>query len=371
MSPLESSSTASIFKWLWSEWFWLKPGVTWKDLEPDEDVPNGTHHTDLYILPFLMAFLIYVMRDYFLLPCVFNPLGQYYGVRSKPYRAPENNAILQRLYKVNRARPPQHLLQKCAKEVGWTERKVERWLRQMALSKQMTTLEKFSGFGFQFVYFTSAVVIGLIILPQENYFWDLRKCFEDYPKVIFPLGLKLYYMLTMGFYIVETFLLFKFTKRHDFYIMLIHHCCSLFILSFCYIAKFMKIVTLSILVHDVVDIFISSGKLFNYCGRTDMAKLMFVLFSIVWFPTRLVLFPLWIIRTTLFVGPDVYGCRWPSQYFLNTLNFILLALHCMWTKDLLAVINAKLFRNVEIVDTRSSPEEMSDDELKNNSNKKK
>lgn len=115
--------------WFWSEWFWLKPGLTWEDYKPKYGI-NRPDSGDLWFWPVLFMAGLLLIRNVIVIPLLFVPLGKYMGVRSKPFSPPPQNTELEELFKVNRARPPQKLVEMYASEVGMSERQVERWLRR-------------------------------------------------------------------------------------------------------------------------------------------------------------------------------------------------------------------------------------------------
>lgn len=54
------------------------------------------------------------------------------------------------------------------------------------------------------------------------------------------------------------------------------------------------------MLHDFNDPFLEAAKLMRYVGSSDGSSVMFVAFVAGWFATRLWLFPMRVIRSTLF-----------------------------------------------------------------------
>lgn len=346
--------------WVWAEWFWVLPGYTWEDYKPIQGV-NSPNSADVWTYPFLFMIGLILIRNYFIVPLIFTPIGKWIGIRSKPYRAPDSIEQLDQLYKINRARPPRHLLKNCATEINWTERRVERWLRQKTLSQQMTTLEKFNDYGWQFLYYTTYCIFGLFfVVGNQSWCYNFEETFDNYPRPIITQELWWYYMTALGFYSTQTYLLCVQTRRHDFYRMLLHHGCTISLIIFSWVTNFVRIGAISLLIHECADIPLALGKLINYSGHTRAAELMFLPFASLWIATRLVIYPFHFLRGTLFVLYRVLGI-WPAYFLFNILNVSLFFLHLVWTKEIVVAARRKIAAG-EMVDDRSSPEEISDDD---------
>lgn len=61
--------------------------------------------------------------------------------------------------------------------------------------------------------------------------------------------------------------------------------------------SFMKIGTMVFLCHDINDVFMETAKMCKYARREALANLLFALFVVSWFLSRMFYFPLWIIRS--------------------------------------------------------------------------
>uniref|UniRef100_A0A2P2I2N1 Ceramide synthase 2-like n=1 Tax=Hirondellea gigas TaxID=1518452 RepID=A0A2P2I2N1_9CRUS len=354
-------------EWFWNEWFWLPHGYTWDDLKSTTEI-NYPSASELLVWPPLIAVALLCIRQLILIPLVFRPLGKYYGIRSKPYMPPVHNEKLDKLYSINRARPPRQMLEKSASDLGMSSRQVERWLRRKTLSQQMTTLEKFTDHGWQVTYYSIYCIAGLVIVTSKPWYVDNMKVFENYPVQNIPTDIWWYYMTAIGFYIVQSVLLFKQDKKHDFYQMLAHHCFTIVILNFCWITNTVRICATSLLFHECSDIPLSLAKLFLYAGKLNTSNTFGAIFFLNWIPTRLYLYPMYVMRTSFYLSSLTGGSLWPAAYILQASMTGLFVLHLMWTMDIIPYV-IKLFKNEKLDDPRSSPEELSDDDetLNNNS----
>jgi len=60
-----------------------------------------------------------------------------------------------------------------------------------------------------------------------------------------------------------------------------------------------KVGAVVFLCHDVNDIFLEAAKMGRYVKWRTLPNVMFVIFVVSWIASRLVIFPNWIIRSTL------------------------------------------------------------------------
>ena len=61
--------------------------------------------------------------------------------------------------------------------------------------------------------------------------------------------------------------------------------------------SFMKIGTMVFLCHDINDVFMEVAKMSKYSNQHKLADVLFALFVVSWFISRMFYFPLWIIRS--------------------------------------------------------------------------
>ena len=82
--------------------------------------------------------------------------------------------------------------------------------------------------------------------------------------------------------------------------MFTHHVATLILLSASWITNMVRIGSLVLIVHDVVDWLLEISKLTNYAKWERTCETCFCIFASVWFASRLVYFPLVVIRSCLF-----------------------------------------------------------------------
>lgn len=96
-----------------------------------------------------------------------------------------------------------------------------------------------------------------------------------------------------------------------------------------------------LIVHDISDIFLESAKVFNYAKWQGPSENLFICFAVVFFISRIIIFPFFVVHGTLFDA--IYfteGRTWRQAYaedripiFLvvyNGLLITLLFLHMFW-----------------------------------------
>lgn len=347
-----------LYDWFWSESVWVPPGYSWDDISSKSGgkLPNPG---DLWLYPFVIAG-IFVTLNYFLLtPLIFNPIGKYFCVRSKPYKHPPHNAALDLVYKQHRSRAPHTLVAESAKNLGWSERQVERWLRQKTVSTQATKLEKFNDAAWQFTYYVLYCVFGIVVLYDKSWLYDVTQCWHKFPRHDLDNEIWWYYMIALGFYWGQTLTHFIQPKRNDSSQMLCHHLVTIILTSLSFTCNFARIGSLILLVHECADIPLLVAKMFGYGGRRDLMDKSFMVFLILWIVTRLGIFPFVLIKSTLFDAHRQEKMFYPVYYIFNGLILAIFFMHLIWTYNIVQVIVRKM-SNDHITDVRSSASDMTD-----------
>ncbi|GAA6075994.1 ceramide synthase 2 isoform X1, partial [Tachysurus ichikawai] len=151
----------------------------------------------------------------------------------------------------------------------------------------------------------------------------------------------------------------------DFKEQLVHHWATLTLLTFSWCANYIRIGTLVMLVHDAADVFLESGKVFNYAGWLRTCNTIFILFMVVFMVTRLIIFPFWLIHCSWFYPLEQFQPFF-GYYFFNAVLVILLLLHVFWASLILRMV-IKLMSGEMKGDERSDEEEEeeSQDEVQN------
>ena len=188
------------------------------------------------------------------------------------------------------------------------------------------------------VWHTFSFTLVITTMASEDWFMnmvssqDYRWTFYDYPHNM-PEHIDDIYSVELAFWISCLFFLAVETVRKDFIEMLVHHASTIGLIGLSYAYSYHRIGLTIMAVHDVGDIFLYSAKFFNYLGLKFLTNTLFVIFVLVFFVFRLVVFPQ-LIRVTWgpLTGylPNVPYDSFRGGIILPILLSTLLALHLMW-----------------------------------------
>lgn len=222
---------------------------------------------------------------------------------------------------------------------------------------------------------------GLLTWTLEDWRIDLFgpllvELWSPYPP---PLStfFRCYYILELGYYLGSlAFLLLADTKHSDFLEFFIHHVATILLVYISYSFRYVRIGLVILVLHDASDVLLYSTKCVYYLGYRPFDSIMFIAFAVVFYFTRLFVFPriIWgvavdvirlILRDHTFSG---FASYWPvhfSHYFvclfaLSTLEI----LHCFWFSLILKMIGRVVFASFEKLreegDIRSDDEDESE-----------
>ena len=340
--------------WFWNPDIWLPPNVTWAELVPNDEV-NYANWNDLWTYPIFMAFCGIFLRFIILDKLFYGPLAAYGGLKDVKPRPVEPNPIIEELYYQYKNKPPENELTLCAQKLDWTRRRVERWLRLRAAMGRVNKFTKFKECAWQFTYYTFIFFYGLYVMSSKPWLWDINHCWYDYPHHSVDYDVWWYYMFSLAFYWSMTFTHFFESKRKDFWQMFFHHLVTICLITFSWTCNLIRVGTLVLIIHDCADIPLQAAKMFIYLDKTAICDAVFALFAVLWIATRVGIYPIWIVRNTLFEATNIVP-MFPAYYIFNSLLILLLVLHVYWTYFILRIIvNSAVKGKVE--DDRSSSED--------------
>uniref|UniRef100_A0AAV2K199 TLC domain-containing protein n=1 Tax=Knipowitschia caucasica TaxID=637954 RepID=A0AAV2K199_KNICA len=116
----------------------------------------------------------------------------------------------------------------------------------------------------------------------------------------------------------------------DFPIMLVHHMATISLISFSYVNNMARVGTLVMCLHDAADVLIEAAKMANYAKCHLLCNLLFAMFALLFISSRLGVFPIWILNTTLLESWEIVG-PYPSWWLFNLLLLLLQLLHSFWS----------------------------------------
>lgn len=91
-----------------------------------------------------------------------------------------------------------------------------------------------------------------------------------------------------------------------------------------------RVGTLVMCLHDAADVLIEAAKMANYAKCQILCNLLFAMFAILFISSRLGVYPIWILNTTLFESWEIIG-PYPSWWVFNLLLIMLQLLHSFWS----------------------------------------
>ncbi|PSS02713.1 LAG1 longevity assurance like [Actinidia chinensis var. chinensis] len=184
-------------------------------------------------------------------------------------------------------------------------------------------------------YYAAVEVCILTITYCEPWFREEKGYFRGWPNQELKLPLKLFYMCQCGFYMYSIAALLTWeTRRKDFSVMMSHHVVTVILISYSYIARFFRIGSIVLALHDASDVFMEAAKVFKYSEKELGASICFGLFAISWLLLRLIFFPFWVIKSSSYDLceflrlPEAYPMS--LYYVFNTMLLTLFVFHVYW-----------------------------------------
>ncbi|XP_067356417.1 ceramide synthase 2 isoform X2 [Channa argus] len=346
----------TVGKWLWWDHLWLPRNVSWSDLEDSEGrvYAKGFH---LYAaLPCALGLLLvrYLFERYLAIP-----LANVWGIRDRIRLTAEPNLILEMYFCTQARAPSQADVRSLCKKTSWPERRVQVWFRRRRNQERPGLRKRFCEASWRCVFYFFAFVGGILALYDKPWFYNLKEVWADFPKQSMLPSQYWYYLLEMGFYLSLLLSLSFDVKRKDFKEQVIHHIATLTLLGFSWISNYIRVGTLVMAIHDSADILLEGAKVFNYAKWHGTANGIFVVFTVLFMVTRLVIFPFWVIHCT-WVYPLEQFAPFFGYYFFNAMLLVLQILHLYWAVLILQMLEG---------DDRSDEEEDDDDSSKERNHK--
>ncbi|XP_031441855.1 ceramide synthase 2a isoform X2 [Clupea harengus] len=345
-------------EWFWQDWLWFPEGMGWADLE-SRDGQVFSKSGDLWMsLPIALCFL--VIRQIFEWK-VATPLAALLGVREKVRVHASHNPSLESYFRSTSKHPTQDEVKSLSKQTGSSEKQVHRWFRRRRNQERPNLLKKFREASWRFTFYLLAFIAGLAAVIDKPWFYEKEEMWKDFPKMPLLPSQYWYYMIELGFYFSLLFSVASDVKRKDFKEQIVHHVATILLISFSWCVNYIRAGTMIMLVHDSSDYLLESAKMFNYAGWRKTCNYIFIGFAAVFFISRLVLFPFWIMHATIVYPLTLYPTFF-GYYFFNGLLMVLQCLHIFWFGLVLRMAIKFLPGNNIVEDERSDKEETDDSE---------
>jgi hypothetical protein len=217
-------------------------------------------------------------------------------------------------------------------------------------------IKKLSTNMFKLIFYTIMVVFGYMLLSQLDYFprslggsGELTNMFSvGYPDAFYhwkPKYFDMYYLTALGFCVTDLiWLVFIYELQSDFVLMLLHHVCTISLISFSYLTNWSNIGCIVLFLHDVGDIFVYLTRIvINTDLKSGIKMSTAVGLIIVYIYTRIYVFSdviLSIIRGV------TWGFTWPTISLTVFLCFLFI-MHVNWVylilkKILVGLVGGKI-----------------------------
>lgn len=342
---------------IWSKYFWLPLNLTWDDLQINgKNVMPSCLDLSMSV-PVAMSL---ICCRYFLENFIARPVGRSYNLKEKSSKKFVENEKMEKLLKKFGTLKPKEKYEMCAKESNWSSRQIERYLREFKKSKVPSEMDKFAETSWLVTFHFLIFCFGIYSLWDKKWFSDTSDCWNGWPfEHVITTEIYWYYVIETGFYIAASMSLCIDVKRKDFKEMIIHHISTIGLLLLSYTDNFFKVGSLILVLHDPCDVLLHFAKIAKYVNYQRLTDTLFVVFSISWFVTRLIIFPFKILIPCIFHSPFVScsTCHIPYLYYIITgMLCSLQILHVIWFGYLVKAIKVVLTEG-QIKDARSDTDE--------------
>ena len=217
----------------------------------------------------------------------------------------------------------------------------------------------------RFIFYLVFEIVGYFTLVSPTvapWLGDTTQHWEHWPLHDLTGPIRFYYQVELGSYIHQ--FLWTEVERSDAVEMMVHHLTTIALISLSYLTNFTRVGTSILFLHDSADIFLESAKIFNYISKADgrvwakhMTDVVFATFAIIFFITRIIVYPRFILSSVLYEAP-VYlgGSDWIGFYVFAGLLIVLQVLHIFWFYLIARMIYKLITTGIE-KDERSDDEE--------------
>lgn len=204
---------------------------------------------------------------------------------------------------------------------------------------------------------------------------DSNKFWIGWPKHTMTKSLEFYYHVELASYIHQ--LMWTEVTRSDAIEMILHHVSTIILVLFSYLTNYTRVGAAILFLHDIADIFLEAAKIFNYLSKgVDSNKrawirswaktccdILFALFAIIFFITRLVIYPKYILYSIIYETPVYFNVfEWFGYWIFAVLLIVLQFLHIFWFYLIVVMIYRLVTTGIE-KDERSDDEGGSIDDL--------
>ena len=145
---------------------------------------------------------------------------------------------------------------------------------------------RFAEQSWSFTYYTFSFIYGVYLYWHSPYFNNLDQVYINWPNHSMFFEFKSYYLISMGFWLQQIFVLNVEKPRKDHYQMFSHHIITCLLIIGSYYYYYFRIGHLILMIMDSVDIFLAAAKMLKYAGFSNACDAMFLLFLVSWIVLR-------------------------------------------------------------------------------------
>ena len=225
------------------------------------------------------------------------------------------------------------------------------------LSEKMS--QKFGQSVIEALFYGASFWLGYVIVLRQPWIWPSSDWWDgmkqqDPPHRYFGDDLKCYILLYMGRYLQAVVSVLIEPKRKDFIEMQIHHITTICLIGLSYNHMYNRVGVVVMLLLDPADVPLHLAKMCKYFECATAADCLFAVFLVVFFVTRLVLYPYVVWSAHIEAGRylEYEAAEWTCVGLL----YVLLVLQCYWFGLILKVL-WKMITSGVIEDVRSDDED--------------
>jgi len=295
-------------RYFWRHSEWLPPGVTWDDVEKIRP------WSAFYTVPFL-SILIVLIRFFFERYVALN-LCLYLGIAGLPKSKKRDEGT--------------------TKEAGsgapLTNGKTGvRFVYKSRSDDHDAKFYKATETCWRcFIYFV-LFLYGSYVVVGSHWFWKHSWTQCALAQEELPANLKWYTIAELSFYVSLTITQFTDTKRKDFWQQFVHHITTIILIAGSYTISHFYVGMVIMWLHDASDYWLEAAKLAKYAKKQRTCDALFVIFALVFYISRWIYFPFYVIPAYLHDNPSLVGpsrFTWPWLFWY--MCFILVVLHYYW-----------------------------------------
>ncbi|KAF9928539.1 sphingosine N-acyltransferase lag1 [Mortierella alpina] len=232
------------------------------------------------------------------------------------------------------------------------------------LGVRNSKLERFEEQMYIMLYYVISWTCGMILMYNSPYWVNTDHYLVEYPNQEMCGALKAYYLIELGFWVQQIYVVNTDSKRKDYLAMLLHHFLTCTLIGLAYALPLTRAGNAVMVLMDISDVFLAIAKVLKYLGYSTICDAFFGLFVASWVITRHYLFPLMIMlfynkpQQFLDTAWDLENSKFLTVNVQSILLVLLLGLECIlcyWLFMISKVIY-QMFNGAAANDNRSHDE---------------